>query len=512
MNLIRTLLILAVCTLLFLDLRSKIDLCKSPWQVPVFFLTGLLPAFLLLQFITCIHKIRAVFPSGSAFRPFLLLTSVPGSLALAAALFLIWLYLLVRLHLMPFRKCDAGPCSRRIRLLYGGSRLIHGACLALFWQTLLFLLCFFPLREPVFRLLKAEGVSDGFSPYLFLLLSALLCYGAMWLLLLNGICRILSTSRNLVVLKRVLALLFLWFPVLNLYIMHFLCKTAALEYDYERYRFVKRSERAESDLCALRYPLILIHGIGFRDLRFFNYWGRIPAELERNGADIYYGHQEAWGTIENNAARLKEKIDEVRRITGCEKVNLIAHSKGGLDARYLISALHCGSQVASLTTVNTPHLGSELINVLNGLPDGLYRFLAGLFDKTFRKAGDENPDCYHASKQLAPSFCQEFNRTVKDDPRVCYRSYASVMTHASSDMLLSVPYLLMKTAAKGKPNDGLVAEPSAHWGHFCSTFRSTTRRGISHGDMIDLKREDYKGFDVIEAYVQLVAELKEAGF
>jgi triacylglycerol lipase len=57
-----------------------------------------------------------------------------------------------------------------------------------------------------------------------------------------------------------------------------------------------------------------------------------------------------------------------------------------------------------------------------------------------------------------------------------------------------------------------VTVDSAKWGHFKKTFASSGRRGISHGDMIDLKREDYKGFDVIEAYVQIVAELKEMGF
>ena len=30
--------------------------------------------------------------------------------------------------------------------------------------------------------------------------------------------------------------------------------------------------------------------------------------------------------------------------------------------------------------------------------------------------------------------------------------------------------------------------------------------------MIDLKREDYKGFDVVEAYVRLAADLKKRGF
>ena len=35
---------------------------------------------------------------------------------------------------------------------------------------------------------------------------------------------------------------------------------------------------------------------------------------------------------------------------------------------------------------------------------------------------------------------------------------------------------------------------------------------ISHGDMIDLTREDYQGFDVLEFYVKLVEELKQMGF
>ena len=38
------------------------------------------------------------------------------------------------------------------------------------------------------------------------------------------------------------------------------------------------------------------------------------------------------------------------------------------------------------------------------------------------------------------------------------------------------------------------------------------KRGVSHGDMIDLNRENIPGFDVREFYVNLVAELKQKGF
>ena len=171
-------------------------------------------------------------------------------------------------------------------------------------------------------------------------------------------------------------------------------------------------------LCASRYPVIMLHGIGFRDLQYFNYWGRIPKELVRNGAIVYYGHQEAWGTIENNAAIIKETIHKVLEENHCDKVNIIAHSKGGLDARYLISGLHMEDQVASLTTISTPHRGSELLNILNKLPDSIYRMVSSLFDLTYRRMGDQHPDCYHASKQLSSEFCQEFNEKYPDSPKV----------------------------------------------------------------------------------------------
>lgn len=76
---------------------------------------------------------------------------------------------------------------------------------------------------------------------------------------------------------------------------------------------------------------------------------------------------------------------------------------------------------------------------------------------------------------------------------------------------MSIPNLIMFFTGAPK-NDGLVSIESAKWGHFKTVFASSGRRGISHGDMIDLKREDYKGFDVIEAYIRIVSELKNLGF
>lgn len=61
-------------------------------------------------------------------------------------------------------------------------------------------------------------------------------------------------------------------------------------------------------------------------------------------------------------------------------------------------------------------------------------------------------------------------------------------------------------------NDGLVGEKSFPWGANFTFLTPPAGRGISHGDMIDLNRENIKGFDVREFYVQLVSGLKQSGF
>ena len=61
-------------------------------------------------------------------------------------------------------------------------------------------------------------------------------------------------------------------------------------------------------------------------------------------------------------------------------------------------------------------------------------------------------------------------------------------------------------------NDGLVCTESARFGERFTLLTTQKGRGISHGDVIDLNRENIPGFDVREFYVHLVCELKEKGF
>ncbi len=427
---------------------------------------------------------------------------------------MIYIYLFITLFWLIFQvithiRKRQDKLSKRIWVMYYGRKLLRFSRPLPWLQILLFLLSYW-LYFSRFEQLHGGGVG-GVLLVIVALSDSIMCFGYFYLLILTGSICILSTCRSLGVWKRVLFICLLWIPVVHLFQVKYLCRRAKIEFDAESCRFENRKIRDGAMVCATRYPIILLHGIGFRDLQYFNYWGRIPKELVRNGATIYYGHQEAWGTIENNAHAISETLQKVLAENHCEKVNIIAHSKGGLDARYLISGLHMEDSVASLTTISTPHRGSELLNILTRLPDGIYRLISFLLDRSYAALGDVNPDCYHASRQLSPGFCEEFNRKYPDSSRVYYQSYASYVGRTLSDPLLLIPNLFMYFAGAPK-NDGLVSVESAKWANFRQTFVSSGKRGISHGDMIDLKREDYKGFDVIEAYIQIVQDLKKKGF
>lgn len=388
--------------------------------------------------------------------------------------------------------------SFRARMMVGGGRLIYCGLYTMIVQTVLFVFFY---------------AGDHFSPApgtAVLAVNAVLACAGCFLLLAAGVVRIICTSRRLGIVRRLVMLLTMWIPPVNIIVLLYACRLVYEEYDFERERALLKELRVDSELCRTRYPLVLVHGIGFRDLRYFNYWGRIPRELKRNGASIYYGNQEAFGTVTYNAEDIKKRIFQVLDETGCEKVNIIAHSKGGLDARYAIAKLGMAPYVASLTTMNTPHRGCRFVDYACLLPDGLYRFVAGCFDRTFRKFGDRNPDFYTSTHQFSTKESEYFNLEVPDSLQVFYQSYASKMKYPWSHLLLGIPYCMIRPLEGD--NDGLVSVESAKWGEFKGVFSNTRTRGISHGDIIDLKREDYKGFDVIETYVQIVKELKEKGF
>lgn len=327
----------------------------------------------------------------------------------------------------------------------------------------------------------------------------------------NGIIRVYMTSIQLGIRIRVIGVICGWIPIANLIALGIIINTVTKEVSFENSRIILNNSRKSEELCKTKYPILLVHGVFFRDFRYFNYWGRIPKDLEQNGATIFYGNHQSAASVENSAKELLFRIEEILRETGAEKVNVIAHSKGGLDTRYAISMLGGDKYIASLTTVNTPHRGCLFADyLLSKIPEKQKNFVANAYNKTLKKLGDYNPDFISAVTDLTAFACIKRNELVIDDKKVYYQSFGSKLNVAYGGRFpLNFSYLLVHHFDGA--NDGLVGEDSFRWGDNYNLITVNGKRGISHGDIIDLNRENIYEFDIREFYVKLVKGLKNRG-
>ena len=328
----------------------------------------------------------------------------------------------------------------------------------------------------------------------------------------NGMIRVYLTSVQLGLKHRILAALCGWIPFLNIWYLTKIIRIASDEVEFETEKWELDEVRAENEVCKTKYPILLVHGVFFRDFRYLNYWGRIPKELKRNGAAVYYGQQQSAASVEDSGRELAARIRAILDETGCEKVNIIAHSKGGLDSRAAIAHAGCAPYVATLTTINTPHRGCIYAEyLLNKVPEAARQKVAAAYNATLKRLGDENPDFLAAVTDLTESACLARNETTPDMPGVLYESVMSYCRKARHGKFpLNATYPVVKHF--DEKNDGLVSVDSAKWGTRFTLLEPVGKRGISHGDVVDLNRENIPGFDVREFYVNLAADLKKRGY
>ena len=351
----------------------------------------------------------------------------------------------------------------------------------------------------------------GQASLFMLILNGVLSFVFMTALYVNGLVRTFVSSGQLTLPLRICLICLWWIPVANIVPIILTCSAVGAEIRFLRSKHFLNSERKELEICKTKYPLLLLHGIFFRDWKAFNYWGRIPDELTGNGAVIHYGNHSSSLSVEGSAEEVKQRILEIVAETQCGKVNIIAHSKGGLDARYAISCLGMDSYVASLTTVNTPHFGSSLAGkLIEKTPEKLVFFIGKQYQTIFTGLGDKQVDFFSGITDLTPERCAALNQKAVDREGVLYQSVGSMMAAPSSASFpLSLGYRMIR--GSDGDNDGLVGTASMKWGRFLGLWAPKGKLGVSHGDVIDLTRKDIVGFDVCEQYVQLVKGLKEKG-
>ena len=258
-----------------------------------------------------------------------------------------------------------------------------------------------------------------------------------------------------------------------------------------------------------RFPIIHVHGLAMRDMFFMKSWGRIDQMLIDRGYTVYKSGADAFGSVKTNAAQLKDEITAVLKENGTDKVNIIAHSKGGLDAKYMIRELGMAPHVASLTTLCTPHHGSPIASFILRFPKFAVKYTALWVDTVYRILGDKQPDSFTACEELKRIDSLETETLNLGDGILC-QSFSTAFRpkEKKADFVMAIPYAFSRFMEKDRVTDGLVPRESAIFGQYRGDCLDDS---VSHTEIVDFMVRGKKREKIYAFYSALCEELSRAG-
>jgi len=257
-------------------------------------------------------------------------------------------------------------------------------------------------------------------------------------------------------------------------------------------RALRRPPTALETSCK---PIVLMHGIaGFREIDPFGwnvleYFTGVRQFLGAMGYQVFAPEVSPFEDPLDRAGQWMSAIDEILEKTGADKVHLIGHSQGGLDARVLVApppsgppvitplgrlhGLGYGPKVASLTTISTPHFGSAIADEFeSGEPvyEEAFERLFNLVSIIARASTGKQQDVKRAVRSLSHRYINDyFNEIIEDNPNVPCYAIAGDPNHVDVvHRILRPTYMALNAidpSDGGGPNDSLVTVASSFFGN-----------------------------------------------
>lgn len=247
-------------------------------------------------------------------------------------------------------------------------------------------------------------------------------------------------------------------------------------------------------------PVVLHHGMfGFGEIKAgpiqVSYFRGIDRALAAKGHPLIISRVHPTAAVATRARQLKETILRQLQILGKEdeRVLLVAHSMGGLDARYMITRLGMADRVAALLTVTSPHRGSPLADwCLKHLADrlGAYKFL-NFLGLDVQGAVD-----------VTTQGCARFNDEVPDAPNVKYFSVSAARPWQKIAPF-ALPAWRIIYDVEGD-NDSLVSVKSSIWGKHLGVWPADHFHTINKRFVVEIKNPTG---DITPHYVQALKDV-----
>ncbi len=269
-------------------------------------------------------------------------------------------------------------------------------------------------------------------------------------------------------------------------------------------------EFPQCDIIQTKYPVFLCHGFGAIGSLVKPSPLHDPCMLMReHGTVAVAPNVVPYAPIEIRAKNWVRLINTFCDTYRFEKVNVVAHSMGGLDMRHALSHLGIANKVASLTTVATPHHGTFLADLILKTPEIITEKLSDIVDWF----GDsvyprEKSEVLSSVEQLCRGYIQnEFNINTPNLEGFPYFSYSAAVGKGTAYSLNPV-FLFQNVQIYGQEgvNDSFVSVESAKWGEHLGTIP------LSHMNQINVQVSKENKPRYYEFWTGVIKGLKNGGF
>lgn len=117
------------------------------------------------------------------------------------------------------------------------------------------------------------------------------------------------------------------------------------------------ARQGEGEARGRRHPVVLLHGFAMNRTN----WVWLGRRLARRGIGPLYGTSYfSPQSVRRSAEHLARFIERVRAREQASRVDIVAHSLGGVVARYYIEHLGGAASVGRLVTIGSPHNGTKV--------------------------------------------------------------------------------------------------------------------------------------------------------
>lgn len=278
----------------------------------------------------------------------------------------------------------------------------------------------------------------------------------------------------------------------------------------QRLSQIKLEEFPEPKVVHLKHPVLVCHGYGaLAGLLKPSPLYDIALMMREHNVSAFAPNIISYAKIETRAARWVRLIHKVKDRADAEKLNIVAHSMGGLDMRYAISKLNAAPHVASLTTISTPHHGTSLAELALNTPDRIRDKIGDFLEWMGGRIGHstDESDAIGAARQLTRRYITEtFNPDNPNDPDIPYYSYSGAVGKGTKQSIKVISRYQNNHIFENEGlNDGMVSVKSADWGEHIKTFN------LSHLEQMNFRVKDGRKTLVRDFCLEILEMLEEKG-